>query len=129
MGWQVGSPIQGKSFYDTVAYDCRYGTEAVNIWGDWEVLWEDSEADYQGHASFLARNPVNGHYVFYEWWYGSCSGCDTWEAQELTDYQIEQEMRDEAIEFVSFNQVITWVRNLQQTDSGRGNKIAQALNI
>jgi len=76
----------------TIANSCRYGDVASEIWGDWDIIWEDSENDYQGHASFIAEK--NGKYCFYEWSYGSCSGCDTWEAAGLTDKQVEQEVNN-----------------------------------
>jgi len=80
---------------ETTANKCRYGDVAATIWGDWDILWEDSESDYQGHATILAAK--DGRYCFYEWWYGSCSGCDGWESDGLTDEQIVAEMRDTAL--------------------------------
>src|ERR1700739_419908 len=65
--------LVGKPWSETIASQCRYGDVAESIWGDWDIIWEDSEADYQGHASILARK--NNRYSFYEWYYGSCSGC------------------------------------------------------
>lgn len=61
------------------------------IWGNAEIIWEDSDADYQGHATILARTP-DDRWWFYEWWYGSCSGCDNWEAAGWDDDQIREEM-------------------------------------
>lgn len=83
---------------ETEASRCRYGEVAGEIWGDADVIWEDSEADYQGHATILAKTP-DGRWWFYEWWYGSCSGCDTWEAADLTDDQIREEMERSAAVF------------------------------
>jgi hypothetical protein len=80
---------------ETIASECRYGSIAGEIWGDYEILWEDSESDYQGHASFVAKK--GNKYCFYEWHYGSCSGCDGWEADGKTDEDIEKEMRDTAL--------------------------------
>ncbi len=82
---------------DTTASRCRYGDVAEQVWGDWDVRWEDSEADYQGHATILAEK--DGRWSFYEWWYGSCSGCDGWEADGRSDAEIEREMRDTAMWF------------------------------
>jgi hypothetical protein len=86
-------------WHETIASKCRYGDIAKKIWEDWNILWEDSEDDYQGHATILAEG--GGKYSFYEWWYGSCSGCDTWEAANMSDEDVEKEMRDTAIWFDS----------------------------
>lgn len=83
---------------ETTAKDCRYGEIAENIFGDAKILWEDSEADYQGHATIIAEM-TDGTFAFYEWWYGSCSGCDDWESRGLNDDQIEAEMREHMVTF------------------------------
>lgn len=77
---------------ETTASQCRYGEVAERIFRDAEIVWEHSEADYQGSANILARMP-DGAFVHYEWTYGSCSGCDEWEARDLDDDAIEAEMR------------------------------------
>lgn len=77
---------------DTVASRCRYGSVAARIFGDAEVIAERSEDDYQGHANVVAKMK-DGTFVHYEWSYGSCSGCDEWEAAGLTRDAIEAEMR------------------------------------
>jgi hypothetical protein len=76
----------------TVASSCRYGDVAGRIFRDAEIIWENSESDYQGFANVLAHMP-DGTFAHYEWTYGSCSGCDEWEARDLTDEQVEAEMR------------------------------------
>lgn len=76
----------------TIASGCRYGGIAERLFGNSEVLWEDSQDDYQGHAKVLCKNGEN-EYAFYEWNYGSCSGCDTWEANNTSPDEIEKEMR------------------------------------
>ena len=100
---------------ETTAAQCRYGDVAGNIWGDWEILWEDSDADYQGHATILANK--GRRYAFYEWWYGSCSGCDGWEADGKDDSAIEKEMRDTAMWFSSKEDLRKWLTMLE---GGRG---------
>lgn len=84
---------------DTVASSCRYGEIAGRIFKGAEILWENSDCDYQGHANVLAILP-NGDLCHYEWTYGSCAGCDSWEAYDLTEDQIEAEMRRDAV-FIS----------------------------
>jgi len=102
---------------DTEAAECRYGDIAGEIWGDWEIIWENSEADYQGSASFIAYK--DGTYVYYEWDYGSCSGCDTWEAANYTDEQIEKEMRRDAVEYHSMRDLVSWVRSAEKFQEGK----------
>lgn len=99
---------------DTTAATCRYGEIAGKVWGDWDVLWEDSEADYQGHASFLAKK--GRKYVFYEWWYGSCSGCDGWEADGSNDEDIAAEMHRTAMYLSSKKELKRWLEMLDSPD-------------
>lgn len=85
---------------DTVASSARYGDVAGRIFGDAEIIWEASTNDYQGSCDVLALLPT-GEFVHYEWTYGSCSGCDTWEHQYGygADDDIEREMRKEMVTF------------------------------
>jgi len=66
---------------DSTAAKCRYGDEVGAAFNKPIVLWERSYADYQGHAKVLCWDQAR--VVYYEWGYGSCSGCDNWEAQGL----------------------------------------------
>ena len=77
---------------ETIASTCRYGEIAGRIFEKAEIIWEKSESDYQGSANILAFMP-DKTFIHYEWTYGSCSGCDEWEARGLTDDQVEEEMR------------------------------------
>lgn len=95
---------------ETIASTCRYGEIAEKIWGDWDIIWEDSESDYQGHASFVANK--GRRYCFYEWWYGSCSGCDTWEAEGKSDEGIVAEMKDTALWMSSKKELMKWLNML-----------------
>ena len=98
-------------FTQTTAFICRYGSIAESIWKDWDILWEDSKADYQGHASFLAKK--GSQYCFYEWWYGSCSGCDDWEAEGFDDDKIKEEMKSTALWMKSKKALMTWLNMLE----------------
>ncbi len=61
------------------------------------ILWEKSNVDYQGSANILG---FNGAALFhYEWDYGSCSGCDSWEASGADSLNISLEMRGGAVYF------------------------------
>lgn len=94
-----------KSWNETIASECRYGDCAEEIFEHCWIIWEDSYADYQGNASVLAYHPRNEEFYFYAWSYGSCSGCDTWEAQGLSDEQIVAEMRRDMSVFKSMDAV------------------------
>ena len=96
---------------ETTASRCRYGSIAERIWGDWNIIWEDSEEDYQGHASFIANK--GRRYCFYEWWYGSCSVCDGWESDDKSDNEIETEMRNTSLWLTSKKQLINWMTMLE----------------
>lgn len=81
---------------DSIAAQCRYGDDAIAVFGaDAEVIFEASEADYQGSANILVRM-ADGRFAHFEWTYGSCSGCDEWESSEV---DVEQVMRDTAVYF------------------------------
>ncbi len=75
---------------DTIASRCRYGDTLAPLFEGGEVVWEHSEADYQGSANVLVAMP-DGTFIHYEWSYGSCSGCDEWEARDLSDEEIRAE--------------------------------------
>lgn len=94
---------------ETIANECRYGEIAARIWGDSEILWEQSYSDYQGEAAILALMP-DGQLCFYEWTYGSCSGCDDWDARCLLDTEIEQEMRNSAVYFGTFDELLDFFK-------------------
>lgn len=100
-------------YNETTAYQCRYGEVAERIWGTSEILWEQSYADYQGEAAILALMP-DGQLCFYEWTYGSCSGCDGWEAAGLSDEEIEQEMRDSSVYFGTFDELLEFFKLPEQ---------------
>ena len=103
-----------KKWNETIASQCRYGDIAGKVWGNWTIIWEDSEEDYQGHASILAKK--GNKYCFYEWWYGSCSGCDGWEADGLSDTAIETEMRNTALWLDSKQELKKWLNMLTGKD-------------
>jgi hypothetical protein len=77
---------------ETVAFTCRYGDVIGKIFEGGDVIWENSMADYQGYANVLAAMP-DGSFIHYEWTYGSCSGCDEWEARGLSDEEIWEEVK------------------------------------
>lgn len=74
-------------WHETIASKCRWAEEVEAAFGlnkYWEILWENSCRDYQGHANIFAKQDHwdnNGVYLIYDWTYGSCSGCDSWEGE------------------------------------------------
>lgn len=103
----------------TIASQCRYGDIAEKVFGKWDIIWEDSEADYQGHATILGKK--GRKYVFYEWWYGSCSGCDGWEADGKDDKAIEKEMKDTAMWFDGKKELKDWLDMLEGNPRSNAN--------
>lgn len=77
---------------ETIASRCRYGDIIGKVFDGCDVIWEHSEDDYQGTANVLLQMP-DGRYGHYCWTYGSCSGCDEWEANRFTDKQIQEEVK------------------------------------
>jgi hypothetical protein len=95
-----------KMWDDTVASECRWSGLVMTALGiidvRFQVVWEDSEADYQGHAAFLGRDPEASprdfsKWWFYEWGYGSCAGCDGWDG--IDEAEIKREIRSSALFF------------------------------
>jgi hypothetical protein len=108
----------------TVASACRYGDIAARIWGTWDILWEDSDDSYQGHATFLARSPDGKEWSFYEWGYGSCSECDEWQGNGFTEEQVEAEMRNTAMWFKDEKTLRNWLAML---DGGAPRQLINAV--
>lgn len=65
------------------------------------------EDDYQGFVDVDAELS-DGRVFSYKYWYGSCSGCDGWEADDLSDSQIMDEMRQECTIFDTMEQYEEW---------------------
>lgn len=77
---------------------CRYGDCAHEAFDYKELLLVDYEDDYSGHVE-IAGLLNDGRYFHYYWSYGSCSGCDTWEAYGYSYGQIIAEMKEQAVYF------------------------------
>ena len=76
-----------KTLYD-LTEQCRYADDLdiliESLGGYKRVLRLDYEADYSGHVDVdLELN--DGRIFSYQYWYGSCSGCDDWEADFDSD--------------------------------------------
>jgi hypothetical protein len=105
-----------QRFCGSVAAKCRYGDNAVSVFGlDSELIWEHSEDDYQGFANILVRC-TDGRFAHYEWTYSSCSVCDEWEAEGHDDEKIEAIMRESAAWFSTPEEVSRYL-NLDDPDA------------
>ena len=93
--------------------NCRYSECAFSLLAGHEILAFEGESDYQGSASVLARRTgaVEGfyEYIYVAWSWGSCSGCDQWEDQNLSADQIIEEMRKTAGFFETLAQVVAFI--------------------
>lgn len=87
-----------KRFGETEAAQCRWSEYAEEIFGDWDVIWDNSQADYQGSVEFLAHKDGKFGYLSYS--YGSCSGCDSWEDMEAEKVREEFQRMAEFFEDV-----------------------------
>lgn len=97
---------------ETIASKARYGDVAERIFGNAEILWEESTNDYQGNCNVLAKLP-DGKIAHYAWDYGSCSGCDSWEKSGMSDDDIEAEMRRTMATFSDEWAAHSYLRNLK----------------
>lgn len=100
-----------KKFQDCEAYGCRWSELVERMIGDWHVLWEEAEVDYQGGAKVLAYK--DGAFCFVEWTYGSCSGCDPWE--DMPEEDAFEEMKRDAMYFQDGAVFYSWIEMLRQT--------------
>lgn len=89
---------------------CRYGEILQSLLEDLDasiILREVSHCDYQGDVD-VDILLSDGRVFSYYYSYGSCSGCDTWEAEGLTDEQVKEEMKTKATYFSNFNEYQQW---------------------
>ena len=81
--------------------------KVINDLGGTDVLRLDYESDYQGYVDIDVRL-LDGRVFSYQYSYGSCSGCDDWEARDLTDDQVEAEMLRDATIFDGIEPYERW---------------------
>lgn len=92
--------ITFEDFCDKIR-GCRYSEYLINVLGKLgvaSILELNYEDDYQGFVSVHALLK-NGRIFVYSYNYGSCSGCDEWEAREMEGekFDIEDEMLNDAV--------------------------------
>lgn len=86
---------------DEIENACRYSENVYSLLKKLhavEVLDFTCNNDYQGDMD-LSVLLEDGRVFSYAYSYGSCSGCDDWEARSLTDKQIEDEIARDATYF------------------------------
>jgi hypothetical protein len=88
---------RGVSFGESKAAECRWSQYAEELFSDWEIIWDESEANYQGTVRFLARK--DGKFAYLNYSYGSCSGCDSWE--DMPEDKVRADMKNLAEYFES----------------------------
>lgn len=113
-----------KKFQSTVAYECRWSELFERIIGDWIVIWEEAEADYQGYAKVLAYK--DGRFCYVEWTYGSCSGCDPWE--DLPEDEVLEEINKDAMFFDDASVLWKWIGMLLDSKDPKAIEFMNALN-
>ena len=106
-----GSKPLSKADFPHCRYPhCRYGEILQALLEELDavvILREVSNCDYQGDVD-VDILLSDGRLICYYYSYGSCSGCDTWEAESLTDEQIKEEMKTGATYFSSFDEYQQW---------------------
>lgn len=112
-------------FKDSVSKDCRYGELADEMWADWDLIWEKSENHYSGDVKFLIGK--DDLYIYCEWSYGSCSYCDTWEAQNLADEEIKQEILNSSLQ-MNYKMYNDWLLRLSGKLSYTNSSVKEILN-
>lgn len=83
--------------------------ELVKSLGGIEVLCLDYDCDYSGYIDIDVLLE-DGRVFSYKYYYGSCSGCDEWEARELSDDEIIEVMKQECTIFDNRYQYDKWRR-------------------
>jgi hypothetical protein len=99
----------------STACQCRYGDFVKELYGDWEVVVDLSEDDYSGNVDLVATK--DGKYLYLQYYYGSCSVCDTWEGDELSGLEIEDEIRECTLFFDNKEQYNEWLERTAKLEN------------
>jgi len=101
--------------------ECRYGEILNGLIGEYdEIFLYAAEADYQGYVK-VAWGPgeydyQDKNYYFYEYSYGSCSGCDDWESRGLSNLEIAKEMIEGTVKFEKKEDFIKFLDNYKSDE-------------
>lgn len=80
----------------------------INNLGGTEVLRLSYYSGWQGDVDIDVLL-LDGRVFSYQYYYGSCSGCDDWEARYLDDDDIESEMLQDATIFDNIDEYNKWI--------------------
>jgi|SRR5277367_96946 len=72
--------------------DCRYSGYLPKYLENCEVIEDKSRSDYSGDVDVTFYDKSTKTYYHVCYYYGSCSGCDSWEADDLSDEEITKEI-------------------------------------
>lgn len=112
-------------YKETIAYRCRWSEYVEEIIGNNSIIWEDSSDDYQGHARVLSYK--DNQFIYIEWYYGSCSGCDEYEGMGEDD--IRKAFKENlTMVFKEPQFFINWMKALQNTKDFKFNSICEKIN-
>ena len=103
-----------KSWDESEASGVRWSEVPMELWPDWEVVWEECTVDYQGHANVLLHK--NGKFIFLEWSHGSCSGCDGWE--DMSEEARKEDFNKLAEHFDSAAELVKWAEMVKKRYEG-----------
>ena len=90
--------------------NCRYASNLESLLNDLnavKILRKDYIEDYQGYVD-LDVLLEDGRIFSYGYKYGSCSGCDEWEALGLSDEEIKKVMLKEGTFFSTYESYTKW---------------------
>ena len=112
-----------RKFQATESYNCRWSELFEELIGDWLVIWEEAEADYQGNARLLAYK--DSRFCYAEWSWGSCSGCDPWE--DLPREDALKEAHRDVMFFDDAPAMWGWIGMLLETGDRKGSELMAAV--
>ena len=103
----------GGARYSTFLNDVVNELKGVNV-----LRLEYDESDYQGFVDIDVLLE-NGKVFSYMYNYGSCSGCDTWEAEGYSYEQIKQIMLKESTMFDNIELYNKWRLMVENKNRGK----------
>lgn len=114
-----------KKMSETVSVNCRWYHIASQIMEGHTIIWEDSNADYQGTVSILGVK--NNKFKWLEYSYGSCNYCDSYE--DLSEGDVLKAFETLAMNFSSVNTFLKWLKTLQKTKDSKFESINNEINL
>jgi len=111
---------------ETEITQCRYGERALELWGNWTVLWSEMDPSWQGSAAFLVTR--EGKFAYCKYIYGSCEDCDNWMMKKLSGAQVVQEMNKNSMHFDDLHHLENWIIMLEGTSDIKGAAFRKIFN-